>query len=88
VLYRLLLVVIIWRKSKKMNVDGVDSNSEIDEAMIDTPPDIADEALQNKTYLPKKSGDLYNIENVVHKVEDLYFFAFVKRKQIGHFHCN
>jgi hypothetical protein len=44
VLYRLLLVVVIWRKSKKMNVDGVDSDSEIDEAMTDTPPNIADEA--------------------------------------------
>jgi hypothetical protein len=44
VLYRLLLVVVIWRKSKKMNVDGVDSDSKIDEAMTDTPPDIADEA--------------------------------------------
>jgi hypothetical protein len=28
--------------------------------------------------LPKKSGDLYNVENVDHKFEDLYFFAFVK----------
>jgi hypothetical protein len=27
-----------------MNVDGVDSDSEIDEAMTDTPPKIADEA--------------------------------------------
>jgi hypothetical protein len=43
VLYRLLLVVVIWRKSKKMNVDGVDSDSEIDEAMTDMPPDIANE---------------------------------------------
>jgi hypothetical protein len=45
VLYRLLLVVVIWRKSKKMNVDGVDSDSEIDEAM---PPDIANEASATK----------------------------------------
>jgi hypothetical protein len=44
VLYRLLLVVVIWRKSKKTNVDEVDSDSKIDEAMTDTPPDIADEA--------------------------------------------
>jgi hypothetical protein len=44
VLYRLLLVLVIWRKSKKINVDGVHSDSEIDEAMTDTPPDIADEA--------------------------------------------
>jgi hypothetical protein len=44
VLYRLLLVLFIWRKSKKMNIDGVHSDSEIDEAMTDTPPDIADEA--------------------------------------------
>jgi hypothetical protein len=88
VLYRLLLVVVIWRKSKKMNVDGVDSDSEIDEPMTDTPPDIADEAIAAKQdLLPKKSGDLYNIENVDHKVEDLYFFAFVKRKQVRHFHC-
>jgi hypothetical protein len=35
--------VVIWRKSKKMNVDGVDSDSEIDEAMTDMPPDIANE---------------------------------------------
>jgi hypothetical protein len=35
-------VVVIWRKSKKIN--GVDSDSEIGEAMTDTPPDIADEA--------------------------------------------
>jgi hypothetical protein len=46
------------------------------------------QALQNKILLPKKSGDLYDIENVDHKVEDLYFFAFVKRKQERHFHCN
>jgi hypothetical protein len=45
--------MVVWRKSKKMNVDGVDSDSEIDEAMIDTPPDIANEALQNKTYFRK-----------------------------------
>jgi hypothetical protein len=44
VLYRLLLVVVIWRKSKKMNGDGVDSDSKIDEAMTDPPPDIAGEA--------------------------------------------
>jgi hypothetical protein len=88
VLYRLLLVVVIWRKSKKMNVDGVDSDSKIDEAMTDTLPDIADEASAAKQdLLPKKSGDLYNIENVDHKVEDLYFFAFVKRKQVRHIHC-
>jgi hypothetical protein len=55
VLYRLLLVVVIWRKSKKMNVDGVDSDSEVDEAMTDTPPDIADEASAAKQdLLPKK----------------------------------
>jgi hypothetical protein len=76
VLYRLLLVVVIWRKSKKINVDEVDSDSEIDEAMTHTPPDIADEASAAKQdLLPKKSRDLY-IENVDHKVEDLYFFAF------------
>jgi hypothetical protein len=66
VLYRLLLVVVIWRKSKKMN---------------DTPPDIAEKASAAKQdLLPKKSGDLYNIENVDHKVEDLYFFAFCEKK--------
>jgi hypothetical protein len=60
VLYRLLLVVLIWRKSKKMNVDGVDSDSEIDEAMTDTPPDIADEASAAKQdLLPKKTLSLY-----------------------------
>jgi hypothetical protein len=86
VLYRLLLVVVIWRKSKKMNVDGVDSDSEVDGAMTDTPPDIADEASAAKQdLLPKKYT--YNIENVDHKVEDLYLFAFVKRKQVRHFHC-
>jgi hypothetical protein len=80
VLYRLLLVVVIWRKSKKMNVDGVDSDSEIDEVITNTSPDIADEASAAKQdLLPKKSGDLYNIENVDHKVEDLYFFAFCER---------
>jgi hypothetical protein len=53
-----------------MNVDGVDSDSEIDEAMTDTLSDIADEASAAKQHLlPKKSGDLYNIENVDHKVE-------------------
>jgi hypothetical protein len=83
VLYRLLLVLVIWRKSKKMNVDGVNSDSKIGEAMTDTPPDIADEVSGAKQdLLPKKSGDLYKIENVDHKVEDLYFFAFVKRKQV------
>jgi hypothetical protein len=51
VLYRLLLVVVIWRKSKKMNVDGVDSDSEIDEAMTDMPPDIANEASATKQEL-------------------------------------
>jgi hypothetical protein len=60
-----------------MNVDGVHSDSEIDEAMTDTPPDIADEASAAKQRTTKKSGDLYNIENVDHKVEDLYFFAFL-----------
>jgi hypothetical protein len=78
VLYRLLVVVVIWRKRKKY----------IDEAMTDTPPDIADEASAAKQdLLPKKSGDLYNTENVDHKVEDLYFFTFVKRNQVRHFHC-
>jgi hypothetical protein len=69
-----------------MNVDGVDSDSEIDEAMTDTPPDIADEASAAKQdLLPKKSGDLYNIENVDHKVEDLYFFVVraVAKKKIN-----
>jgi hypothetical protein len=81
VLYRLLLGVVIWRKSKKMNVDGVDSDSEIDEAMTDTPPDIADEAsVAKQDSLPKKSGDLYDSENVDHKVEDLYFFTFCDKK--------
>jgi hypothetical protein len=46
-----------------------------------TPPDIADEASAVKQHLlPKKSGDLYNTENVDHKVEDLYFFAFCENK--------
>jgi hypothetical protein len=68
--------VDIWPKSEKMNVDGVDSDSEIDEAMTETPPDIADEASAAKQdLLPKKSGDLYNIENVGHKV-----FAFSEKK--------
>jgi hypothetical protein len=81
VLYRLFLVVVIWRKSKKMNGNEVDSDSEIDEAMTDTPPDIADEASGAKQdLLPKKSGDLYNIENVDHTVEDLYFYAFCEKK--------
>jgi hypothetical protein len=63
-----------------MNVDGVDSDSEIDEAMTDTPPDIADEASAAKQDLfPKKSGDLYNIENVDH-LYYLYFFAFCEKK--------
>jgi hypothetical protein len=64
-----------------MNVDGVESDSEIDEAMTDTLSDIADEASAAKQHLlPKKSGDLYNIENVDYKVEDLYFFAFCENK--------
>ncbi|KAH0814978.1 hypothetical protein GEV33_007813 [Tenebrio molitor] len=50
-------------RNKKMNVDGVDSDSEIDEAMIDTPPDIANEALQNKTYFRKNLETSYGIEN-------------------------
>jgi hypothetical protein len=80
-MYHLLLVVVIWRESKNVNVDGVDSDSEIDEAMTDTPPDIADEASPAKQdLLPKKSGDLYNIENVDHKVQDLYFCAFYEKK--------
>jgi hypothetical protein len=66
-----------------MNIDGVDSDSENDEAMSDTPPDITDEASAAKQdLLPKKFGELYNIANV----EDLYFFAIVKRKQVRHFH--
>jgi hypothetical protein len=45
------------------------------------PPDIADETSAAKQdLLPKKSRDLYNIENVDHKVEDLYFFAFCEKK--------
>jgi hypothetical protein len=64
-----------------MNVDGVHSDSEIDEPMTDTPPDIADEARGAKhDLLPKKSGDLYNIENVDYKVDDLYFFTFSEKK--------
>jgi hypothetical protein len=64
-----------------MNVDGVNSNSESDEAMTNTPQNIADEANTAKQdLLPKKSGDLYNIENVDHKVQDLYFFAFREKK--------
>jgi hypothetical protein len=70
-----------------MNVDGVDSD-EIDEAMIDRPPDIADEARAAKQdLLSKKSRELYNIENVDHKV---YISSlFVKRKQVNifMFHC-
>jgi hypothetical protein len=39
--------------------------------LTDTPPDIADEASAAKQDLfSKKSGDLLNIENVDHKVED------------------
>jgi hypothetical protein len=49
--------------------------------MTDTPPDIADEASAAKQdLLPKKSGDLYIIENVDHKVQDLYFFASCEKK--------
>jgi hypothetical protein len=48
-------IVVIWRKSKKMNIDGADRDSEIDEAVTDTPPDIADEASAAKQdLLPKK----------------------------------
>jgi hypothetical protein len=75
--------VVIWRKNKKMNVDGVDSNSEIDEEMTKMPSDIADEANAAKQDLVSKKfdgGDLYNIENVDHKVEDLHFFAFCEKK--------
>jgi hypothetical protein len=54
-----------------MYVDGVDSDSESGEAVTNTPPDIADEANAAKQdLLPKKSEDLYNIENVDHKVEN------------------
>jgi hypothetical protein len=43
--------------------------------------DIADEANAAKqNLLPKKSGDLYNIEKIDHKVEDLYFFTFCEKK--------
>jgi hypothetical protein len=80
--------MVIWRKSNKINIDEVDSDSEIDEALADTPPDIVDEVSGAKQdLLPKKSGDLYNTENVDHPVEDLCFFFFVKRKQLRHFHC-
>jgi hypothetical protein len=49
--------------------------------MTDTPPDIPDDASAAKHDLfPKKSGDLYNIENVDYKGEDLYFFAFCEKK--------
>jgi hypothetical protein len=41
--------VFIWRKSKKMNVDGVDGDSEI------APPDIADEASAAKQDLLSKN---------------------------------
>jgi hypothetical protein len=58
-----------------MNVDGVDSDSEIDEAGH------CRRSKRCKTRLAsKKSGDLYNSENVDHKVEDLYFFAFCEKK--------
>jgi hypothetical protein len=66
VLYRLLLVVVIWRKSKKMNVDGDDSDSEINEAMTDTPPDIAEEASAAKQDLkelknPETAGSMRGV---------------------------
>jgi hypothetical protein len=66
VLYRLLLVVVIWRKSKKMNVDGDDSDSEINEAMTDTPPDIAEEASAAKQDLkesknPETTGSMRGV---------------------------
>jgi hypothetical protein len=81
VLYRLLLVMVIWRKSNKFNIDEVDSDSEIDEALADTPPDIVDEVSGAKQdLLPKKSDDLYNTENVDHPVEDLCFFVFCEKK--------
>jgi hypothetical protein len=62
---------------------GVDSNSEIDEEMTKRPPDIADEAnTAEQDLVSKKSGrgDLYNIDNVDHKVEDLHFFVFCEKK--------
>jgi hypothetical protein len=76
--------VVIWRKSKKMNVDGVDSDIEIDEAMTDTPPDIADEASAAKQdLLPKKSVEKMSTINWKIYISSL----FVKRKQVRHFHC-
>jgi hypothetical protein len=76
-MYRLLLVVVIWRKSEKMDVDGLDSDSEIDEAMTDTPPDIADKASAAKQdLLPKKSGNLYNIEMSTIKSK-IYVFSLL-----------
>jgi hypothetical protein len=60
-----------------MNVDGVDSDSEIDEAMTDTPPDIADEASAAKQdLLPKKSGDLYHC-HLEHKALRQQLFLIV-----------
>jgi hypothetical protein len=75
--------VVIWRKSKKMNVDGVDSDTEIDEAMTDAPPDIADEpSAAKQDLLPK------NLETCVTlKMSTIKSSLFVKRKQVKHFHC-
>jgi hypothetical protein len=81
VLYRLFLVVVIWRK---MNGNEVDSDSEIDEAMTDTPPDIADEAsVAKQDLLPKKSGDLLcitlkmsTIESKASKTFSLYLVNY------------
>jgi hypothetical protein len=65
--------VVIWRKSKKMNVDGVDSNSETDEAKTNMPPDIADEANAAKQdLLPKKSF----CEKKTNKTFSLYLVIF------------
>jgi hypothetical protein len=50
--------------------------------LTDMPPDIANEASAAKQDLllaSEKTGDLYNIENVDHKVEDLYFSAFCEK---------
>jgi hypothetical protein len=77
VMYRLLLLVVIWRKSKKMDVDGVDSDSEIDGAMTDTPPDIADKASAAKQDLLPKNLETCIILKMSTIKSKIYVFSLL-----------
>jgi enamine deaminase RidA (YjgF/YER057c/UK114 family) len=69
-----------------MNFDGVDRDSELDEAMTDTPPDIADAASAAKQDFRKNLETCITLKMSTIKSKIYISSFFVKRKQVRHFH--